>query len=237
MMSPPNPQQFTVTFQPGPLGMGLETQDGSITVADVAPGGTALKAGVSLGSTIVAVNGEEVKGYSQESVTRLLRKMGERVIKFAWEPERVFDRYISDSKMAKTLNPLAMRNLVQRLLDAHGGTHWPGATGAQRQRLTELQSELGGGASASGMAEKAIAASSTGAQAQASVPALATAATQSAAAVERAAAAKVAAQAARDKLEAARAAASAAKAKADAAKAAAASSAANSAATHSVPYA
>ena len=58
-----------------------------------------------------------------------------------WVYEGAYERYVGDAAMAEKLttsNPEAMRNMVRRLLEAHGRGMWEGACEAQLERLKEL---------------------------------------------------------------------------------------------------
>ena len=75
--------QFSVVFVDGPLGMGLEPgPENFISVGDVAPGSQAFRGGVEIGCYVLEINGQWTENFSQADVTRLLRKGGERTVKF-----------------------------------------------------------------------------------------------------------------------------------------------------------
>jgi len=61
-----------------------------------------------------------------------------------WTYEGAYERYIGDEEMAATLtrsNPEAVRNMVRRLLEAHGRGMWEGASDEALARLRELYQE------------------------------------------------------------------------------------------------
>ena len=84
---------FMVVAPAGPLGIGLTSsaKTGYVQVGDVQKGSMAAQKGVTVGCSLISVNGKETKGLTTKEVTGLLREAGQkgepRRLEFARQPK------------------------------------------------------------------------------------------------------------------------------------------------------
>ena len=105
-IAPSRPDAFTVSFGPGPLGLGLADHAGQVVVSSVDAGMAAESLGVQVGVVVQEVNGKSVRGRDKRSVVEAI-KASQRPLLLSFgesaKNESVAAQTISPSEQLATL--------------------------------------------------------------------------------------------------------------------------------------